>query len=435
MGVLTNLDKFRASKTLQNTKKALKHRFWTEIYKGAKVFEFMGVVNGKYRKHEVKRLALYVSRVKFRPLVWRNTHPYVLVDRVEDVTPIQQQQTGARGAEGAGGSGATKDVTLYGYVRGSHLKPSQLLHLIGAGDFSISGMSSLPDPCPLPGGGGDGGGAGGSTGGGRGVSTLKSRKDSLLYAPMANVGRVTMDRDGLYIELKTVNYSRRDQLYLADAAGAIAAMDKSLGDPAAAGGGADGLTPAQLLRSMQDVKVGLDQQLEQQKGNGRGSTGSGIGTGAGGARAGAGGASGALSLFSAAQGDQQTDWAYGEEEDEKEEGKDEEDGYSSTPSSDGEENDNDDSDGDDDDDDMSNHHDGEEESDDGSDNDESTDGDSEDEAEGGGSGLRGGRREGPGEGGYKEAHAYKPWAPPARGRVGAMRVRGVGVGVDPTRCA
>jgi ribosome biogenesis protein BMS1 len=64
MGVLSHLDKFKMNKTLQNTKKALKHRFWTEIYKGAKMFEFSGVVNGKYLKHEVKRLSLYINRVK-----------------------------------------------------------------------------------------------------------------------------------------------------------------------------------------------------------------------------------------------------------------------------------------------------------------------------------------------------------------------------------
>lgn len=58
----------------------------TEIYKGAKMFDFSGVVNGKYLKHEVKRLSLHVSRVKFRPLVWRNSHPYLVSDRIEDVT-------------------------------------------------------------------------------------------------------------------------------------------------------------------------------------------------------------------------------------------------------------------------------------------------------------------------------------------------------------
>jgi ribosome biogenesis protein BMS1 len=148
MGVMTNLDKFKANKTLQNAKKAIKHRFWTEIYKGAKMFEFMGVVNGKYRKHEVKRLSLYVSRVKFRPLVWRNTHPYVVVDRVEDVTPIVRD--GNNNTSVANANSTDREVTLYGYVRGSHLKPSMKMHLIGAGDFDISAISSLPDPCPLP---------------------------------------------------------------------------------------------------------------------------------------------------------------------------------------------------------------------------------------------------------------------------------------------
>jgi len=129
VGVLTHLDSFKANKQLQNTKKALKHRFWTEIYKGAKLFDMSGIINGKYMKHEVKRLSLYVGRIKFRPLVWRNSHPFALIDRVEDATPP--------------GSGSDKDkdkreVAVYGYLRGTHLKPSTLVHLIGAGDFSIS---------------------------------------------------------------------------------------------------------------------------------------------------------------------------------------------------------------------------------------------------------------------------------------------------------
>jgi len=37
MGVLTHLDKFKENKRLRKVKKRLKHRFWTEIYQGAKV--------------------------------------------------------------------------------------------------------------------------------------------------------------------------------------------------------------------------------------------------------------------------------------------------------------------------------------------------------------------------------------------------------------
>lgn len=35
MGVLTHLDGFRDDEKLKKVKKALKHRFWTEIYQGA----------------------------------------------------------------------------------------------------------------------------------------------------------------------------------------------------------------------------------------------------------------------------------------------------------------------------------------------------------------------------------------------------------------
>lgn len=64
-------------------------RFWTEIYQGAKMFYMSGVVNNKYLKNDIRNLTLYISRMKFRPLVWRNTHPYIMVDRFEDLTPAE----------------------------------------------------------------------------------------------------------------------------------------------------------------------------------------------------------------------------------------------------------------------------------------------------------------------------------------------------------
>lgn len=38
----------------------------------------------------MRNIALYLSRTKFRPLRWRNTHPYVVVDRYEDITYPQK---------------------------------------------------------------------------------------------------------------------------------------------------------------------------------------------------------------------------------------------------------------------------------------------------------------------------------------------------------
>lgn len=243
VGVLTHLDGFKMNKSLQKTKKALKHRFWTEIYDGAKMFDMSGVVNGKYPKHEVKRISLYISRTKFRPLVWRNTHPYVVVDRVEDVTP--QQRLLAAAADGTSAE-CDRDVTLYGYVRGTHLQPHHRVHLIGVGDFPISGLSSIEDPCHQP----------GLPGGAelQEKATLK-KKDNLLYAPLANVGRVKIDSDGVYIELKTVHYTKKENLVLGDSQGVDEYGDAVEGAPR-------GNTPADLLRSMQDASFSLDQRME-----------------------------------------------------------------------------------------------------------------------------------------------------------------------------
>jgi ribosome biogenesis protein BMS1 len=64
MGIFTHLDSFKTAKSIREAKKLLKHRFWTEIYEGAKMFHFSGVIGGKYLKNEVKQLSLFMGRVK-----------------------------------------------------------------------------------------------------------------------------------------------------------------------------------------------------------------------------------------------------------------------------------------------------------------------------------------------------------------------------------
>lgn len=44
-----------------------------------------------------------------------------------------------------------RKIVFYGYVRGTHLKPTTHVHLIGVGDYAISDISVLQDPCPAPG--------------------------------------------------------------------------------------------------------------------------------------------------------------------------------------------------------------------------------------------------------------------------------------------
>ena len=86
MGVLTHLDSFKNTKTLRKTKKVMKHRFWTEVYQGAKLFYLSGMVHDEYQKTEVHNLGRFISVMKFRPLAWRTTHAYMVADRMEDLT-------------------------------------------------------------------------------------------------------------------------------------------------------------------------------------------------------------------------------------------------------------------------------------------------------------------------------------------------------------
>ncbi|XP_053721325.1 ribosome biogenesis protein BMS1 homolog isoform X2 [Synchiropus splendidus] len=177
MGVLTHLDAFKNNKALRKTKKNMKHRFWTEVYQGAKLFYLSGMVYGEYQTQEVKNLGRFISVMKFRPLVWQTSHPYVLADRMEDLTDPEKLRTDPK---------CDRTVSLYGYLRGTYLKNKCQVHIPGVGDFQVADVNFLPDPCPLP-------------------DAQKKRalneKERLLYAPMAGVGGVVYDKDAVYIDL------------------------------------------------------------------------------------------------------------------------------------------------------------------------------------------------------------------------------------------
>ncbi|XP_063826557.1 ribosome biogenesis protein BMS1 homolog [Ostrinia nubilalis] len=178
MGVLTHLDMIKNAKTLKMTKKTLKHRFWTEVYQGAKLFYLSGIVHGEYLRNEIKNLARFISVMKFRPLSWRMTHSYVLADRMEDAT---NQETIRKDPK------VNRDVILYGYVRGVPLMKETMVHIAGVGDMKVGELSYLPDPCPLP-------------------SSEKKRhlmeRERQIYAPFSGVGGIVYDKDAVYIELQ-----------------------------------------------------------------------------------------------------------------------------------------------------------------------------------------------------------------------------------------
>ncbi|KAK5781449.1 hypothetical protein RI543_000996 [Arxiozyma heterogenica] len=214
LGVATHLDLFKSQSTLRASKKRLKHRFWTEVYQGAKLFYLSGVINGRYPDREILNLSRFISVMKFRPLKWRNEHPYLLADRITDLTHPDLIQSKGKQID--------RKIALYGYLHGTPL-PSvggTKVHIAGVGDFSISQVEKLPDPCPTPAFQQkldeyerlklkEEGSNSSST------PTVRRRKrlddkDKLIYAPMSDVGGVLMDKDAVYIDIgsKKVNNSQ-----------------------------------------------------------------------------------------------------------------------------------------------------------------------------------------------------------------------------------
>ncbi|CAK5269806.1 unnamed protein product [Mycena citricolor] len=119
--------------------------------------------------------------MKFRPLVFRNSHPYLLADRIEDLTPREQiRQSGGK---------CDRVVTVYGYVRGTNLRAGTKVHIPGVGDLDMKSITILGDPCPLP-----------------DVDSEKRRKLSerkklLIHAPMSDVGGMMYDKDAVWINV------------------------------------------------------------------------------------------------------------------------------------------------------------------------------------------------------------------------------------------
>jgi len=242
MGVFTHLDQFRTMKNLRKTKKLLKHRFWTEIYDGAKMFYFSGCVNGKYLKHEVKQLTLLLGRVKYRPLVWRNTHPYVVVDRHEDITHPSKIEEDEK---------CERSLAFYGYVRGTNLKEGTKMHLIGVGDYGMVELSALPDPCPVL--------------DKEKESQTLNKKDTKLYAPLSNVGAVSFDKDAVYIDIGRANYTKKENLDLPRKEDGDNDGDKEDEESSSSSEEEDEYdadAPAGLLKSLQDVREGVDQKMK-----------------------------------------------------------------------------------------------------------------------------------------------------------------------------
>lgn len=195
-GILTHLDLFKKQSTLRMAKKRLKHRFWSELYQGAKLFYLSGVINGRYPDREIHNLSRFLSVMKNpRPLIWRNSHPYCLADRFLDITPPTQVEENEK---------CDRQVALYGYLRGTNFPAiNARVHVPGVGDLTVKEIESLPDPCPTP--FLDQAIAKAS---GKASRRRLGEKQKVLFAPMSDVGGVLVDKDAVYIEIKSNTFDK-----------------------------------------------------------------------------------------------------------------------------------------------------------------------------------------------------------------------------------
>ncbi|XP_026442898.1 ribosome biogenesis protein BMS1 homolog [Papaver somniferum] len=112
MGVFTHLDKFNDENKLEETKERLQDHFSTEICHGARIYNLTGLDHGLYKMQELQKLVQDIKTIEFPTLSWRVARPYVLVDRFEDVTPLEEMQKDAN---------CKRNISLYGYLRGCNI--------------------------------------------------------------------------------------------------------------------------------------------------------------------------------------------------------------------------------------------------------------------------------------------------------------------------
>ncbi len=83
------------------------------------------------------------------------------------------------------------------------------------------------------------------------------KKDSLLFAPLSNVGAVSFDKDAVYIDIGRANYTKKENL-------ALGKEEEDSNDSDSEDvRECDADEPAGLLKSLQDVKSGVDEKMER----------------------------------------------------------------------------------------------------------------------------------------------------------------------------
>ncbi|CAH8480397.1 unnamed protein product [Dicrocoelium dendriticum] len=208
--VLNHLDTYKDSSSSRAIRRKIKQRLWVDL--NSKIFlltrfqpkrypTYEVAANkyskpGEYLLAEVRRLARMIVVKIPRLTDWRTSHPYLLIDRLEDITDSSLV---------AASPEVDRSISMYGWVRGAPIPPaltSPGVHIAGLGDFTLADCMRQPDPCPLPSqlSKMEEGKARGKT------NRHLAERDRKIYAPMSSLGGVLFDRDATYIDLGGSHY-------------------------------------------------------------------------------------------------------------------------------------------------------------------------------------------------------------------------------------
>ncbi|KAG0693911.1 NUC121 domain-containing protein [Suillus ampliporus] len=143
------------------------------------------MIDGSYgfemETFEFLNLPHFIGGMKFCSLIFRNSHLYLLADRMEDSTPHDD----IRISKGR----CDRTVTLYGYLRGTNLRESAKMRIPGVGDMYIKTVTELDIPCPL------------LDLGSEKRRKLSEKKKSLVHAPVSDGCSTMYDQDAAWINV------------------------------------------------------------------------------------------------------------------------------------------------------------------------------------------------------------------------------------------
>ncbi|KAL0233632.1 hypothetical protein PCE1_002145 [Barthelona sp. PCE] len=163
---------------LKKKRKMMKRRWKKDVGQGGKFFFFNEIVSGGrfYKRSAITNFHRLLVNCKVKKITWRDAHPYMVVNRCEDVTnPAILEQDPS----------SSRTMSFYGWVRGVPLHDEQRMHLLGVGDFDIAHISAAVDPCALD----------------DKLSRKRhlGQKLNLFYAPWTELGEVVVDDDAAHI--------------------------------------------------------------------------------------------------------------------------------------------------------------------------------------------------------------------------------------------